>query len=120
MSVQIIEENGKPAFAVVPMAEWDALIQRLEDLEDIAAGKKAETEENFPTEFVLRLLGGEHPLRVWREYRGMTLQALAEASGVTRSMLSMIENFKTKPSSELLSRLAAQLGCDMDDLYPSK
>ena len=32
MSAQIIELNGAPAFAVVPMDEWTALLERLETL----------------------------------------------------------------------------------------
>jgi len=117
MSAQIIELNGVPAFAVVPVAEWNALLARLEEVQDIADAKAARDSESFPAEFGDRLLSGESPLRVWRDYRGLTLQALAEACGVTRQMLSMIEHGKAKPSAGLLSRLAESLGCDMDDLH---
>jgi DNA-binding XRE family transcriptional regulator len=116
MNTQFIEINGAPAFAVVPVAEWNALLARLENLQDIADAKAAVAAETFPAEFADRLLAGENPLRVWREYRGLTLQALAEICGVTRQMLSMTERGKTKPSTELLAKLAAALGCDMDDL----
>jgi DNA-binding XRE family transcriptional regulator len=119
MSAQIIELNGVPAFAVVPVAEWNALLARLEDLQDIAEGKSAQGAETFPAEFADRLLQGESPLKVWRAYRGLTLQELAEKCGVTRQMLSMIEHGKAKPSSDLLSRLAIALVCDMDDLLAS-
>ena len=117
MSAQIIELNGAPAFAVVPMDEWTALLERLETLQDIADAKEARQEESLPVEFVERLLSGESPLRVWRGHRGLTLQALAEQVGCTRQMLSMIENGKATPSADLLARLAAALGCDMDDLH---
>ncbi|MBU0752601.1 MAG: helix-turn-helix transcriptional regulator [Gammaproteobacteria bacterium] len=119
MSAQIIEQDGKPAFAVVPMTEWMALLARLEELQDVADVKdaRARNEETFPLEFVERRLAGEAPLRVWREYRGLTLQALADACGVTQQMLSMIEHGKAKPSADLLAKLAAALGCDMDDLH---
>ncbi|MBI4755777.1 MAG: helix-turn-helix transcriptional regulator [Betaproteobacteria bacterium] len=117
MSVQIIELNGVPAFAVVPMDEWNTLLARLEDAQDMADAKAARDTENFPAEFADRLLAGESPLRVWRDHRGLTLQALAESCGVTRQMLSMIEHGKAKPSADLLGRLAGTLGCDMDDLH---
>jgi len=119
MSTQIIEQNGKPAFAVVPMTEWTALLARLEELQDIADIKdaRARNEETFPLEFVERRLAGEAPLKVWREHRGLTLQALAESCGVTRQMLSMVEHGKEKPSADLLAKLAGALGCDMDDLH---
>jgi DNA-binding XRE family transcriptional regulator len=117
MSAQIIELNGVPAFAVVPVAEWNALLARLEEVQDIAKAKAARDGESFPTEFADRLLSGESPLRVWRDYRGLTLQALAGVCGVTRQMLSMIEHGKAKPSANLLGKLADALDCDMDDLH---
>jgi len=117
MTVQIIESNGKPAFAVVPMREWEALLSKLENLQDIADAKAVLNEETFPAEFADRLLNGESPLKVWREYRAKTLQTLADECGVTRQMLSMVEGGKAKPSSDLLARLAAALGCEMDDIH---
>lgn len=117
MSTQIIELDGKPAFAVVPMAQWTALLERLEALQDIADARSALEEETLPLEFVERRLAGESPLRLWRGHRGLTLQALAVRAGCTRQMLSMIEHGKASPSADLLARLAAALGCDMDDLH---
>lgn len=117
MNAQIIEMDGRPAFAVVPMDEWTALLARLEDLQDIADAKAAAGEETLPLEFVERRLAGVHPLKLWREHRGLTLQALADRAGCTRQMLSMIERGKTVPSVDLLARLATALGCDMDDLH---
>lgn len=117
MNAQIIELEGKPAFAVVPIAQWTAMLQRLEDLQDIADSKAALDEETLPLDFVERRLAGEAALRLWREHRGLTLQALAERAGCTRQMLSMAERGKASPSAELLARLAAALGCDMDDLH---
>jgi DNA-binding XRE family transcriptional regulator len=117
MSVQIIELNGVPALAVLPIDEWETLLERLETLQDIADAKAAMSEETFPATFIDRLLAGEAPLKVWREYRGLTLQSLAEISGTTRQMLSMVENGKANPSADLLARLARALDCDMDDLH---
>ncbi len=119
MTPQIIEMDGVPAFAVVPMAEWNALLGRLEELQDIADAKQAREMENFPAAFVDRLLAGKSPLKVWREYRGLTLQALADACGVSRQMLSMAEHGKTTPSAGLLARLAEALQCDMEDIHPA-
>ncbi len=117
MRVQIIEHNGRPAFAVVPIAEWTELRMRLEVLQDIADAKSARDAETFPVELADRLFAGESPLKVWRNYRSLTLQTLAEQCGVTRQMLSMVEHAKAKPSTDLLAKLAAVLGCDMDDLH---
>ncbi|TSE26109.1 putative HTH-type transcriptional regulator [Tepidimonas sediminis] len=120
MRAQIIEMDGRPASAVVPFAEWTVLLERLEELQDITDFKEAVArgEETLPLSFVERCLVGEHPLRLWREHRGLTLQALAERVGCTRQMLSMIERGKAAPSADLLARLAAALDVEMDDLYP--
>lgn len=117
MSAQIIELEGKPAFAVVPVAEWTALLAHLEDLQDIADARAASAEETLPLAFVERQLAGESPLRLWREHRGLTLQALAERAGCSRQMISLIEHGKSAPSADLLAKLAAALGCGMDDLH---
>ena len=36
MNIQIIENNGRPEYAVIPFEEWQAISERLEELEDIA------------------------------------------------------------------------------------
>ena len=125
MNIQIIENNGCPEYAVIPFAEWQAISERLEELEDIAdarciAAAIAAGEEAFPSEFSKRLTAGEHPLKVWREYRCFTLAELGKRCGVTAAALSQIETGKRSPSVELLSKLARLLGCDMDDLHELK
>ncbi|CRI63800.1 Transcriptional regulator, XRE family [Thiocapsa sp. KS1] len=117
MSVRIIELNGVPASDVLPIDEWETLLKRLKTLQDIAYAKAAMSEETFPAAFADRLLAGDAPLKVWREYRGLTLQSLAETSETTRQMLSMVENGKADPSADLMARLACALDCDMDGLH---
>lgn len=123
IDIQIIKENGKPAFAVVPFNEWVEIVDHFEEMEDIAEAKAISAriasgeEETIPHEFVKKLIEKEeHPLRLWRKYRGFTLQALAELVGVTKSALSMIETGKSQPSIKRLKALADALNCDMDDL----
>lgn len=124
MSMQIFSKDNKPEFAVVPIEEWQKLQGRLEDLEDIADASTLSAriasgeDETFPVEFVDRLLSGEHPLLVWREYRGLTCAALASACAVSAPAISQIENAKRDPSASLLRRLAKALDCSMDDLMP--
>lgn len=56
----------------------------------------------------LEVLAGE--VRFHRKQRGLALEALAELSGVSRSMISKIERAETTPSTAVLSRLAEALG----------
>ena len=121
MNAQIIEQDGKPAFAVVPFAQWQALLARLEDRDDVADAMAARDAEDLPAALVNKLLdGSEHPLRLWRKHRKLTLAQLAGQVGVTRQMLSMLENGKSRASVALLERLAHELGCDMDDIHPAQ
>ena len=117
MSAQIIEHNGHPAFAVVPIAEWTELQARLESLQDIADAKSTRDTATFTAEFTDRPLAGESPLKAWRAYRGLTLHTLAERCGVTRQLPSMVEPAKANASTALPRNLAASLGGAMDDLH---
>jgi hypothetical protein len=42
MSIQIIESNGAPEYAVAPIADYRASIEKAEMLDDVAAFDKAE------------------------------------------------------------------------------
>lgn len=121
MKPQTIKQNGHTAFVVVPVAEWKAIMARLEDREDIADAvrQKAaihEGEETLPAEIVARLTSGESPLKVWREYRGFTLRSLAQQIGISSAAVSKIETGKSQPTVATLGKLATALGCDMEDL----
>jgi transcriptional regulator with XRE-family HTH domain len=75
-------------------------------------------EELLPVGLVDRLIAGEHPVRVWREYRGMTLQQLADACGVTNPAISQVEQGRRQPSLALLRAMARALRVGLDDLVP--
>lgn len=56
-------------------------------------------------------------LRALRGERRLTLEALAEASGVSRSMISLIERGGASPTAGVLDRLAAALGLPLAALF---
>jgi DNA-binding XRE family transcriptional regulator len=103
--------------------DYEALIQRIEDLEDsltiadferkLAAGE----EELIPAEYVNRMSEGESPIRVWRDFRGMTAKDLAAAAGISTAYLSEIETGKKDGSVATLKAIADVLKLDLDDLY---
>ncbi|WP_448381737.1 helix-turn-helix domain-containing protein [Desulfosoma sp.] len=118
MSVQILEHEGKAVFALMPIEEDRRLVTALEDAPDAATVEAlyrrlvSGEEETFPAEVADRLLAGEHPVRVFRSHRGMTLQQVADACGVTNSHISQIENGKRSMSTELLKKVAEALRVD--------
>lgn len=56
-------------------------------------------------------------LRQLRAAAGLSLEALAQRSGVSRSMLSVIERGESSPTAVLLERVATALGVMLADLF---
>ena len=98
----------------VPKADYDALLARIEDLEDIAAAAGARTGVTLPAEFADRIMDGEHPVRVWREYRRLSLVELAERASIAKGYVSEIENGKKRGSVEVYKALAGVLQTTVD------
>ena len=95
------------------------------DLADIRAALAVEVrlargeEELIPASVVDRLIDGEPPLRVWREFRDQSQAALARASGVNRVQIVDIEAGRSSGSVHTLRKLADALGVTVDDLVPT-
>ncbi len=123
--LQKIETNGAAELVVLARTDYDRLIERLEDAEDIASTKSFEAAEAsgrielLPWEFAKRLRRGEQPVALWREYRGLTQRALAKAAGMTAAQLSEIESGKKTGSVLTLRKLAKVLNLTVDELLPS-
>jgi mRNA interferase RelE/StbE len=102
----------------IPRAEYERLREAAEDLADIQAYDRAMAagEESFPSEIVDRLVNGESPLRVFRDFRGLTQSALATASGVNRVQIADIEAGRRSASVETFRKLAQALNFSIDDL----
>jgi transcriptional regulator with XRE-family HTH domain len=56
-------------------------------------------------------------VRELRSRCGLSLEALAEASGVSRSMISLIERGESNPTAVLLEKLATGLGVSLATLF---
>jgi len=118
MKVQIIEKNGKPEWAVIPYREYRRLSEAAEMAEDVRDFDEAVSrdEETVPHAVVQRLVMGEQPVKVWREYRGLTQAALARAARITPAYLSQIETGVREGSVRVLTALARTLQVDVEDL----
>jgi hypothetical protein len=104
------------------LADWKILVERLDDAADrtaLARSKmrsKEGRDDALPVAFYRRIRSGEHPLRVWREYRDIGLNTLARKAGVSSSYLSEIETGSKPGSAVTLKKLAEALSIDMDEL----
>lgn len=56
-------------------------------------------------------------LRSLRARRRLTLDQLAEQSGVSRSMISLVERAQSSPTASVLDKLAASLGVSLAALF---
>jgi DNA-binding Xre family transcriptional regulator len=123
--LQIIETPQGERLAVLPIAEYQRLQEAVEDLEDLRAYDEAKRrleageDELLPHEFMVRMVNGENPIRVWREYRGLKVRALAEAAGISAPYLSQIESGEREGSFDTLRRIADALKVSLDDLAPA-
>ena len=125
MSIQVIERNGKPEWAVIPYETYLQLVDQAETLQDIrdydsvkAALERGE-EELIPSEVVYSLLNDQNPIKVWREYRGLAQSQLAQKAGISIPYLSQLESGKRKGSTEVLSAIAKALNLSLDDIVTS-
>lgn len=107
---------------VLPRADYETLLEKAEMLEDIAAYDEAKRRiadgEDFmvPAEFADRLLDGENPVRVWRDFRGLSGKELAATVGISAAYLSEIETGKKEGSLSVLKAIASALALDLEDL----
>jgi DNA-binding XRE family transcriptional regulator len=121
-TVQYIETAAGERLAVIPEAHYRRLVEALEEHVDVEAAReilariKDGTEEVIPAEFVNRLLDGENTVKVWREFREMTVDELAEKAGIGVSDLSAIETGERDGSFGSIKKIAAALRVSVDDL----
>ena len=118
MTAQFIKENGQAAYVVLPVAEYEDLLDRLELAEDIATIKEANANpgEWWPADVVNRLLDGDNPIKVYREHRGLTQGELAKQASLAQATIAQMETGARVGTVAVLKKIAAALAVDLDDL----
>ena len=105
---QIILQNGKPAFAVIPWEEYQHLISR---------DKGTEVEIWIPHEIVKQVAVDEiSMIRAWREYLDFTQKELAQKAGIAQSALARLEKTTSNPRKSTLKKLANAMGISFEQL----
>ena len=121
-NIQLIERDGKPEWAVLPYDEYLKLLEQaemLEDIRDYDAAKAAlenGEDELIPAEVVFAILDGANPIKIWREYRGLTQQQLADKVKISKPYISQIETGKRTGTTEILSAIAKALDVSLDEV----
>ncbi|MFL9828281.1 helix-turn-helix transcriptional regulator [Rhodoplanes sp. SY1] len=118
----IITSPSGDRLAVIPLEEYERLTEAAEDAADVRAYDAAKSriaageDEAIPAAFANRILDGENKVRVWREFRGMTVKDLAAAAGITAAYLSQIETGTRDGSIATFKKIAAALKVSIDDI----
>ena len=90
------------------------------DYDAIKAALVRGEEELIPSEVVYAILDGANPVKVWRDYRGMAQQELANLAGISVPYLSQLETGKRKGSLAALNTvtkaIAKAMKVSLDDL----
>ena len=105
---QIIVQNGKPAFAVIPWDEYQKLIYK-----QITSD---ESDVWFPNEVVKANVRGDCLIKAWREYFKLTQAELAAKAGMKQSSLARLEKSTTNPRKSTLTKLAKAMGIEIEQL----
>ena len=92
------------------------LEEMLEDAAATAAFHATRDQESVPADVVSRLIAGENPVKVWREFRGLSQRALAAQTDLNFAYLSQIETGARKGPIKTMKKLAEVLAVDLDDL----
>ncbi len=102
----------------IPRAEYDRLVADSEMLADLAAcdAAKAEAGEGMPLAVFSRIISGENPVTVIREWRGLTQTELARRADLHRVQLHDVESGKSRGSVETLKAIAVALDVPLDDV----
>lgn len=105
---QTILHEGRPAFVLVPIADWERVRPLLEQT---AVG------DGIPQAVVEAHVLRDVPLvRAWREHLGLTQQEVAERADMQQSALTRLERGEIKPRLATLKRLAGAMGISLAQL----
>lgn len=108
------EEDDDDIAAVAAAREDDARFAGR-----VASESGAAVETTIPIEIVRAKLDGAHPIRAWRDHRGMTQMQLSSRSGVGRDLIAQLETRKKTGSVETLTRIARALEVPIEALIES-
>ena len=98
----INDENGKPAFIVIPYA-------------DFVHSQGYVPKDGVPHAVVSKAIDGMTMMQSWREYLMLTQDEVAKRMGITQAGYAQIESSK-RPRKATLEKAAAAMGITLDQL----
>lgn len=103
MDLQVISRDGEPEYAVLPWAQYQALLSAagLKEKQPAPAAKAQPVPEDFP---------GFDQLGALRQAKGLELAGLARSVGISPAYLELIESGTREPDAAIKRSLAWNLG----------
>ncbi|MCW6598885.1 helix-turn-helix domain-containing protein [Yersinia ruckeri] len=116
--VQFInDDQGNPLYAILPIAEYNDLLEATEVWESIPVKSSDNDDETIPHEVVDIMIDQTVSLAAaWRIYRNFSQLEVAEVLGVTQSTVSQWEASE-KPNTKTREKLAEIYHCRPTQLY---
>ncbi len=104
---------GGEEYALVPLRLLK-VVDDLEELEDELLAARALQEHDprgsgIPAAVVHAIAGGMHPVRAWREFRGLTQEKLARMARISTTCLAQLERGTRQPEPSLARALSHAL-----------
>ena len=96
--------------------EYNALIERNSQLEDMLAARDATDDMRVPQEVAIDIMRGKSPILAFRNHQGITLRELSEKTGIAAGYISEVERGLKPGSTSALARIASALGTTIDVL----
>ena len=99
-------------------------VQVQQDIQDIADAKSAwaaysdNPEQQIPTDIFRKVLYGENPIRVYRQWRGFTVKQLASKTGLNENVIYSMENGTRTGKIDAYCKIADVLNLIVDDIVP--
>lgn len=104
MTVQIISRDGEPEYAVLPWADYQALL--------LAAGRPPEAVPQAADIATQARRAPLSELQALREGKGLSVEALARSVGISPHYLAMIERGEREPDAAIQRALAWNFGLE--------
>lgn len=129
-NLQYIRDNsGKPLYVILPIAEFEKLVEvdeygfRIEEddseeWQDVPYEKDDNDAVTIPFDVVkIKHENNINLLGAWRIYRGLSQKDVAVKVGITQGAISQMEQPDNKPQKKTLEKFAAIYECEVEQMY---
>lgn len=101
--------------AIIPMSEYIALVENIENEVEKRLVER-DRQNGIPHVQLHRVIDGQNPIKVYREWRGFTQKHLADTCHTSQANIVKLESFDGVGSIPILLNIAEALDIDFEHL----